>query len=85
MSIGDFAEFHGLDDRNRGVLEQAASVFGLVDAGDDHRLGVLAEQGRDRALLLLGRIAGIEDEDLDAGRAGTHREAPADSPRRRRW
>ena len=40
----------------------------LIDAGYNHRLDMMTQQGIDSALFLVGRIADVEHHDLEASR-----------------
>ena len=61
-------QLHRLNDGNAGAFEHAAGVVALVDAGEDHRLGMQAEHGGDGLLLLRRLVAPVEHHHLEAGR-----------------
>jgi len=50
------------------AFEQLPGLGRLVDAGQDHRLGMMADQGRDRPLLLFLGVAAVQHQDLEAAR-----------------
>ncbi len=59
---------HGLHDRYARLLEQLARALGLVDAGDDERLGVIAEERLDGLFLLELGVANVQHQRFDSGR-----------------
>ena len=59
---------HGLDDRDAGLPQRSLGLRRLVDAGEDDRLGILAERGRDGFFLVARGVVGVEDENLKSRR-----------------
>ena len=60
-------QLHRLDDRNAGPFEHAARMVALVDAGQDHRLGVKAEHRWRWPSPPPPAVAPVEHHHLEAG------------------